>query len=101
MTLHIKISHFFIRLNLSENETKSNIFAWVMFKSDIISFLSIYINLFHRHSKLVYFTCKAKVSLNNGCETKLGIFLLDIFTWYPSMTVMIFIDQFRFKSKQT
>ena len=67
-------------LNLSnENETKSDIFPWDIFKSDSIFFLSKYIKLFQWILKSEFLSFVTKVNPNNVNEAKLSIFPWDIF----------------------
>ena len=61
------------------NETKSGIFPWSIFKSDIISFLSKNIKAFQWLSKSKFLSFMAKVSPNNENETKSGTVSWDTF----------------------
>ena len=60
-------------------ETKSDIFLWVIFKSDIMPFLSKNIKVFQWLSKLKFLRFMTKVNPNNGNDTKSDIFSWDIF----------------------
>ena len=56
------------------NETKSDIFPWEIFKSDVIYFFIKEIKIFQRLSKSIFLSFMTKVNPNNGNETKSGIF---------------------------
>ena len=74
----------------NENDTKSDIFSWDIFKSDTIPFFIKNTKLFQWLSKSKFLTFMTKVNQNNGNKTKSDIFLLDIF---KSDTVSFFIKK--------
>ena len=59
-----------------ENETKSDIFPWYIFKSEVICFfLSKNIKVFQLLSKSKYLSFMTKVNPNHENETKSEVFL--------------------------
>ena len=69
-----------LKFNLNnENETKSHIFPWHIFKYDAIFFLSKNIKVIQWLSKSRFLSCMTNVSPNNGKETKSDIFSWNIF----------------------
>ena len=59
-------------------ETKSDIFPWDIFKSDSISSLSKYINVFQWLSKSTFLNFMTKMNPNNGNERKPDIFPREV-----------------------
>ena len=68
------------KLNLNNGtEIKSGIYPWDIFKSDTISFLPKYIEVFQRLSKSQFLNFMTKVNPKNGNETKSDTFPRNIF----------------------